>query len=410
MSLTLFWIPAITLCAAIGGAIVLASKRAATDLADTPGSENDELAIYKGQLRDVERDAESGVLAAEEAERLRTEIARRILALDARSRSETGRAGPGWTVTLLGTAAAMALGGALYWQMGAYGYGDLPLTSRLQAAQDALGNRMSQLDAEAQLDRPAPQIDEDMQELLDQLRQAMVDHPERIDGWSLLARCEARIGDFSAAWRAQDAFITRQDGSASAQDYAILADMMVQAAGGYVSPQAQDALARALALDGSDAISRYYTGLMMAQIGRPDVALTYWDALLREGPESAPWVQSIRSRIDNLAWEAGQPNYIAPEPASGFAGPSAADIDAASELSNDERAAMIQGMVEGLAAELASDGGPPEKWARLITSLGVLGRKDEAQGILDEAKTVFAADADGLALLRQAADQAGLAF
>ncbi len=398
------------LSAIIGGAIVLASKHATTLSDDAAPASSDALDIYKRQLRDVEQDAKNGTLEPDEATRLRTEIARRILALDARAQSDTTTSGPGWPITAISMAAVVTLGGALYWQMGAYGYQDLPLNARLQAAQTALSTRMSQTDAEALYQAPAPELDTEMSDLLAQLRQAMVDHPERIDGWSLLARSEARVGNFAAAWRAQDEFITRQTGSATAQDHAVLADMLVQAAGGYVSPHAQAALGRALALDGSNAISRYYTGLMMIQIGRPDVALTYWDALLREGPESAPWIQSIRARVDALAWQAGQPNYTTPTPASGFAGPSADDIEAASDLSAEDRAAMINGMVEGLAAELAADGGTVEKWARLITSLSVLGRTDEAQGILDEAKGAFAQDPSALDILKQSASQAGLRF
>ena len=43
-------------------------------------------------------------------------------------------------------------------------------------------------------------------------------------------------------------------------------------------------------------------------------------------------------------------------------------------------------MVEGLAARLAAEGGPAPDWARLITSLGVLGETDRAKAIWAEAQ------------------------
>jgi cytochrome c-type biogenesis protein CcmH len=69
---------------------------------------------------------------------------------------------------------------------------------------------------------------------------------------------------------------------------------------------------------------------------------------------------------------------------------------------------MIEGMVAGLAERLAAQGGPPEDWARLVRSLGVLGRGDEAAAIRDEARQAFAGDAAALALIAAAAREAGL--
>jgi cytochrome c-type biogenesis protein CcmH len=83
-------------------------------------------------------------------------------------------------------------------------------------------------------------------------------------------------------------------------------------------------------------------------------------------------------------------------------GPSAADIAAASEMSAEDRAEMIRGMVNGLSDRLATDGGPPPDWARLITALGVLGETDRARAIAAEAREVFADDAGALAVIADA--------
>ena len=92
----------------------------------------------------------------------------------------------------------------------------------------------------------------------------------------------------------------------------------------------------------------------------------------------------------------------------GLRGPSSDDIEAAGEMSMQDRIQMIQGMVQGLAERLGSEGGPPEEWARLITSLGVLGNTDAAFGVYSEAILVFEGDQGALDILNHAADQAGV--
>ena len=63
---------------------------------------------------------------------------------------------------------------------------------------------------------------------------------------------------------------------------------------------------------------------------------------------------------------------------------------------------MIESMVAGLAARLATDGGPPEEWARLIGAQIVLGRTEEAMMIAEEARVTFADLPDALALIEAA--------
>ena len=187
-----------------------------------------------------------------------------------------------------------------------------------------------------------------------------------------------------------------------------LADSYILAAGGYVSPEAEAALASALERDPKNGTARFYMGLMWAQTGRPDLAFRFWRALLEEGPEEAPWIPPIRAQIGMLAAAAGV-DY-APPPAPGAApGPDAADVAAAAEMSDEDRQGMIRSMVDRLSDRLATEGGPPEDWARLISSLGVLGDTERAAAIWAEAQTVFAGREADLATIRAAAEQAGVA-
>ena len=181
---------------------------------------------------------------------------------------------------------------------------------------------------------------------------------------------------------------------------------MVYGAGGTVSPQADQVLAAILKRDENNQSARYYVGLMHAQTGRPDLAFSYWRALLDEGPEDAPWIAPIRASIVSLAQIAGV-RYTPPEPA--LRGPSAQDIENAANMSADDRAQMIRGMVDGLAEELATDGGTPQKWVQLLSALGVLGETDRAAAIWDEAQQVFGANPAALEIVRGGAVAAGVA-
>ncbi|WP_037279505.1 c-type cytochrome biogenesis protein CcmI, partial [Rubellimicrobium mesophilum] len=78
----LFWIVAGTLSALVA---LLVARPLLRPGAEAPQGSPD-LGIYRDQLAEVERDLARGTLAPEEAERARTEIARRLLAAD--------RAGP----------------------------------------------------------------------------------------------------------------------------------------------------------------------------------------------------------------------------------------------------------------------------------------------------------------------------
>jgi cytochrome c-type biogenesis protein CcmH len=78
-------------------------------------------------------------------------------------------------------------------------------------------------------------------------------------------------------------------------------------------------------------------------------------------------------------------------------------------MTPEARQQMIRGMVDQLSGRLATEGGPPEDWARLISSLGVLGDKKQAAAILGEARTTFAASPEVQRLLDEAAQSAGLA-
>jgi len=146
---------------------------------------------------------------------------------------------------------------------------------------------------------------------------------------------------------------------------------------------------------------------MFAEGGRPDQAWTIWRRLVAESTPEAPWLELIYAQIEEVSVLAGDPTPVEDLPRP--RGPSAADIDAASGMSPEDRIAMIEGMVGNLSSRLANEGGPPSDWARLITSYGVLGQGSAAAQVYAEAKRLFSEDHGALDTLARAADQAGIA-
>lgn len=404
-----FWVVTGLLALAMAGVLMLALLRGRRA---TGPAEAFDMQVYRDQLAEVDRDRARGVISQEDAERLRTEISRRILAADAKAQAGAGKSGQPRAPALAaaGLIAVLVIGGGygLYAVLGAPGYGDLGLQARIAAAEAARSDRPGQQEAEAQ--QPVtqnPDIPEEYRSLVTRLRAAVAERPDDLQGLALLARSEAALGNYTAAYRAQQRIVELRGEDATARDYADLADMMVLAAGGYVSPEAEEALQEALARDPENGVARYYAGLMLAQTGRPDRAFRIWDRLLRESPQGAPWLPPIRAQIEDLAWRAGINDYRPPA-APAPRGPSAEDIEAAGEMSAEDRRQMIRGMVNQLSDRLATEGGPPEDWARLISSLMVLGEEAQAIAIWNNAQEVFADAPEALDTVRAAARQAGL--
>lgn len=403
-----FWI----ITVAMATLVVIMLARALTRDGDVADATDFDLKVYRDQLAEVERDVARGVIPAEDAERARTEISRRILAADMGRETAVSKGGSprGFVV---GAVAVAMIGGslAMYNWLGAPGYGDLALADRIAFADRMRENRPSQQTAVDSLPPFAPQeeLSEEFMSLMDRLRETVSARPGDLQGHVLLAQNEARMGNFTAAAAAQDRVLRIKGEEVRAEDIADYGELLVLAAGGYVSPEAETAFRAALNRDEADGRSRYYLGLLMIQTGRPDIAFRLWDGLLRRGPEDASWIGPIRQQIETVAQLAGV-NYTLPAIGSGAErGPSVSDIEAASEMTPEERLEMIGSMVDGLSNRLATEGGPPQDWARLITSLAVMGNPQQALAVFNNAVEVFEGNATALDTIRAAGSQAGVA-
>jgi cytochrome c-type biogenesis protein CcmH len=399
-----FWIISGGLTLGIAGLMLHGLLRGTGE--DVTGAASD-VSVYRDQLDEVARDQARGVLSDTEAEAVRLEVSRRLLEADKRATDAAVVKDGGRTLAMVLIPMAMLVGGAaLYMWIGAPGYRDLPLDTRLAEIEAAIADRPSQSEAEELAASNLPQVaevDPDFLELMTRLRAAIESRPDDEPGLLLLARNEARLGNFVAAREAQEHLLTVKGERVSARDLSVAIELMTYAAGGYLSPEAEVYLRRLLEIEPQNGEGRYFLGLLHAQNGRPDLAFPVWRRLLEESNPNAPWLPVILNDIENLARAAGV-NYTPPP----VAGPDAGAIAAAEDMTPEDRQEMIQGMVEGLASRLAEDGGTPDEWAQLIRALSVLGDEQRARAVYAEAKQVFGASEDAMTIIFRAGIDTGL--
>ncbi|MBZ9977841.1 c-type cytochrome biogenesis protein CcmI [Mesorhizobium sp. BR-1-1-10] len=359
----LFWVIAAILTLGASLAVLLplagASKGASS-------SGDHDLEVYRDQLSELDRDAGRGLIGPTEAAEARAEIARRILRLGNADMAAKTSGRPSGTARLVATVAVLAVplvSWGLYSQIGSPDLPSQPLSERLAK-------------------NPA---DSSVDELVARAEAHLAANPSDGRGWDVLAPVYLRMQRFADAAAAYRNAI-RLDGD-SAVRQAGLGEAIAGAAGGIVSADAQDAFEAALKLDPANAKAGFYLAMALAQEGRGKEAAVAWQAMLGTLPPDSPW----RGAVEQALAKSG-----GPEVASGTTakGPDAADVDAASSMSQQDREAMINTMVAGLDDKLRQNPRDPEGWMRLVRSYVVLGKADQARDALGRAIAVFGADSD----------------
>lgn len=394
-----FWITALVLTLAVAMMIAVPLIRR-QDHEDG----NPDVAIYRAQLTEIDRDLDRGLLDPAEAERSRTEIARRLLAASKVAAAPVAASKQHLLLAALVVLVIGAVTFVTYTRIGAPGYGDVPLQARLAASEEMRANRPAQALLE-QVAPPPPPVDlpEDYRAAIDRLRDLAPERPDDLEAWSRLAFHEVELRNYAGAAAAQERVIAIMGDDAGVTDMTRLLDLQVVAAGGLVSPEAEQLIRQILSRDDGSLAARYYLGLLYDQTDRPDLAYRLWRDVAENGPEDNFHTASARQMIEDAAFRAGI-NYTLPA----LRGPSAAEIETAQDMAPDDREAMIGDMVASLADRLANDGGTAADWARLITAYGVLGNLDDARVVWVEGRDVFGADPAAMEILTEAAQNAGL--
>ena len=324
-----------------------------------------DLAVYRDQMRELERDRSAGLIGSAEADAARVEISRRLLAAaDAQGQAPAASFAP-WRRRFIAVAALIALpfgAVALYLALGFPGLPDQPLAAR------AVGPENRSIAA-----------------LVAQVEDRLERNPQDGRGWEVLAPVYMRLGRFDDAVKARRNAVRLLGASPTRE--ADLGEALVAAANGVVTAEAKAAFDRALALDARDPRAKFFAGLAAQQDGKNAEAAAIWRDLLAHAPADAPWANMVRQSLARL--ENAKPQPAAP-------GPSAADVAAAADMSPQARLQMVRSMVERLAERLARDGSDLDGWARLVRAYLVLGEHERARGAAADARRALAGDPDKL--------------
>jgi cytochrome c-type biogenesis protein CcmH len=319
------------------------------------------LAVYRDQLAEVERDLGRGLLDAEQAEAARAEIGRRILALTLEE-GETGAGSNAFVAAALAILLLPVAAGALYLRLGSPALPDQPFASRgteRSAAPISVAGNAGQID---------------MNEAVARLAAHLKTHPEDLAGWLLLARSELSLGRYADAAEAY-----RQAADLSGHRADISGDWgeaLVLAAGGTVTPAARAAFEVGLADPENAPRARYYLALGQLQQGDVQGALAGWRALTAAAPADAEWLPLVRRRIVEAEAALGAAPTATAAPSDAAV---AAAAKAAEGTSPEQRLTMINAMVERLAARLETQPDDVDGWVRLGRSYMVLNQPDKAR-------------------------------
>ncbi|QFR31738.1 c-type cytochrome biogenesis protein CcmI [Ancylobacter sp. TS-1] len=348
------------------------------------GSAQADLAVYRDQLAEIERDRASGLIGGAEGEAARAEVARRIL----RASAETEAGGAfvrgadlrRRAVAVIALIGVPLLAGGLYFFLGSPLYPPQPLAQRLEARPDQ----------------------SDIAILIRKVEGHLEANPDDGRGYEVVAPIYARLGRIDDAVRAWNTAI-RLLGS-SPQRQTGLGEALVAQAGGVVTTEAKAAFQAALAASPGDPKARYFLGLAAEQDGQPAEAARIWGALAADSPPDAPWLGLVRESLTRVG---APPPAAAQAPGQG-SGPGAADVAAAENLTPEQRQQMVRDMVQRLSDRLAQDGDDIEGWLRLMRAWNVLGEADKAKAAAAQARTHFAKDDGALGRIDALARELGL--
>lgn len=390
----IFWLVAAIMTAVVVAFLIapLLRRRDRNDMADAAKSSGAaSLAVYRDQLGEIDRDLAAGVLSADQADAARREVQRRLLAAAEDSKaartSKSSDRPLRWPALLVVVTLPLTVLG-LYVAFGSPGIPSQPFAERAPA-----GNDLIDLTARA-----------------DGLARRLVAEDGPAEDWALLGRTLAQLERFPQAAEAiRQAIAKGLDGP---QIRVFLGEVLVAANQGRVTQEAREAFAWTLENEPANPYALYYAGLALAQDGRTQQAFDLWVSLARASPPEAPWLQPLGQQIAAAAQDLGvampdltapnvatpntlvpgdvasgdaAPNVAAPAGDSAPPGPSQAEVEAAAEMTPEERDAFVRSMVDRLASRLDEEPNDLEGWLRLGRAYLVLGDTDDARMAIEKA-------------------------
>ena len=238
------------------------------------------LAIYRDQLAELEREHAEGSLATDDFEQARTELQRRMLEevspQDEAIVSTTQRSRP----------TAMVLVFAL------------PLLA--VAGYALLGNPLA-LNPEKAVAQPQMTA-EDINAMVEKLAARMQENPDDTNGWLMLARSYKMLGRYDEAVAA---FGKAEKAVAEdPEQLASYAETLAMASGKGLSGKALELVNQALKLNPQHAHALFLAGMAAMERGDRGAAIGYWETLLGQVEPGSELDQMLRQGIEQMKQKA----------------------------------------------------------------------------------------------------------
>ncbi|MCK0137922.1 c-type cytochrome biogenesis protein CcmI [Aliiroseovarius sp. F47248L] len=330
---------------------------------DISGRTEGSVSILSDQLHEVRADAERGLITKEEARAALIEIKRRILSLERKSQhAEPARSARSSGIVVWATALMVPLAaGALYMQLGSP---DLP--SLAFAEREAEQNQQVEITGLTE-------------RLLARLQSDPGGGPT--EGWMLLGQTYMRMGRYRDAVSAMENVTERPDAtSAILSQYA---EAMIAVDDGIVTPAARKAIAAARDMDPSNPAATYYEAIALNQAGDSEAAHDLLTGRLGTATGPAPWMEAFIAQANRIGETLGRDLVslatFAPTVNRDTPGPTAADLAASADMSEQDRSTFVRSMVTRLAERLQDEPNDLDGWMRLGNAYRVLGEMEKAR-------------------------------
>jgi cytochrome c-type biogenesis protein CcmH len=289
--MTVFTIVAVVLTIASTAAIAwpLVSRKPAGKL------DNDDGAELVARLAEIERDREYGLIDARSAADAISETA---AAEQTKLKPvQTGKAGYSARLFAAFIIGAMPVGaGFLYLELGApYALSESGRQAASTQAEDRAAENAAAIAAMAPAERAAI-----IERMVAGLADRLTRQPDDVEGWRMLARSYAALGDFAQSTNAWREAASR---SGEAEDLRELAAALLSdrdAEDNQVNAELKAVLEQLLAGNENDPLALYFLGHAAAQNGDADTAITYWTKLRASLPPDSP----LTPKLDELIADA----------------------------------------------------------------------------------------------------------
>lgn len=238
-------------------------------------------AVYRDQLKELDREVARGAVADNEASTARLELQRRLLAAgDEKTPVTAGARRP-----LLAAAAALLIvlvAAGIYAVMGSPGLPDDPYAAR-QTERDQVAQQQAQL----------AQIHAMVAKLADEMKQ----HPDDLDGWLRLGRSYAVLGqsdDAAAAFAQADKLKPNDPGVMMAEAQGLMAGRSLADP---IPQPVVDLLNRIQAIQPDEPAVMWYLGLHAAQEGDFATARSDWQKVLAAMPGGSDEAKTVAAAL-----------------------------------------------------------------------------------------------------------------